>query len=173
MEFFRKGSEGVEPNATLIVATVSIGNVGQFTCESLLRSFPHELVGYLFDPNVLPCFGHDPFPTTATSALSLELYQLKESQKPIYILQQRAPAQLGRQRAFAKNLAEWISQQVFETVLLSSSIEATIQRDAQIQQRRCWYLHCRSQAIPELDRFGFLPLEDTEEVILSPKRIFY
>lgn len=44
---------------------LSIGNVGQLVADLLISSMGSERVGYLDDPNVLPCVGNDaygPFP---------------------------------------------------------------------------------------------------------------
>ena len=38
----------------------------------------------------------------------------------VYVLQQRSPAALGREEAFASSMAAWIAQQKFKEVLCSS-----------------------------------------------------
>ena len=153
MELFRQSLGDIPPRSTLVVASVSVGNVGQLSCELLLANNDHQRVGYLLDPNVLPCFGHDPL-THGSSALSLELYQLKEASPPIYVLQQRAPAHVGRQRAFAANLVQWIVQCAFEKVVISSSIELEARREVQLRQQKCWYVQTKQTPIDALEEIG-------------------
>ena len=165
MEFFPKAVEGVLPDSTLLVATVSIGNVGQLACEQLLAQTKHQLVGYLHDPNVLPCFGHDPFrQRRASPAVSLELYRLEDTPLNVYVLQQRAPAQIGRQTAFAENMVSWMLKCQFKRVIISGSVEADARQDAQIKDRRCWYLHACQPHVAELDQLGLQPLTNELEV---------
>ena len=153
MELFRQSPGDIHPRSTLVVASVSVGNVGQLSCELLLANNDHQRVGYLLDPNVLPCFGHDPL-SHGSSALSLELYLLKEASPPTYVLQQRAPAHVGRQRAFAANLVQWIMQCGFEKVVLSSSIELEARGEAQLRQQRCWYVQTKQTPIDAFEAIG-------------------
>eukprot|EP00210_Caulerpa_lentillifera_P001628 g1566.t1 len=161
MQFVSTTNVKLNADCTLLLATVSVGNVAQLACEVLLASFHHTLLGYLIDPNLLPCFGMEPFGQGSPCALSLELYQLEGTKRRICVLQQRAPAQIGRQGAFAKNLAKWIASSQFRDVLVLSSVEASIRNEQQLTANQSWYVHQKENAIPS----GFQTLPDS---ILSP-----
>jgi len=143
----------MEANSLLLAATVSVGNVGQLSCEALLASYKCELAGYLINPCVLPCFGHDPHPNVSVG-LSLELYALLNTPRPVYILQQRAPVMTGFQRSFSSDLAEWIASSGFRTVLLSSSVEAEARKEEQLMERKLWYVRADLTVDPKMQSHG-------------------
>lgn len=147
MQFVSKTSVEIERNSVLLLSTVSVGNVGQLCCEVLLSTFPHTLLGYFIDPNLLPCFGMEPFHKDSPSALSLELYELKDTSKRIYILQQRAPAQIGRQKAFARNLASWIVNMQFNEVLVLTSVDASVRGEDQLKSKGSWMVQHKTDSI--------------------------
>lgn len=52
---------------------LSIGNVGQLAVDLLIASTRAERVGYLDDPNVLPCVGNDAYWPSPQGQLALPL----------------------------------------------------------------------------------------------------
>lgn len=52
---------------------LSIGNVGQLTVDLLIASLQAEKIGYLDDPNVLPCVGNDAYTPSPPGKLALPL----------------------------------------------------------------------------------------------------
>lgn len=50
----------------------------------------------------------------------------------MYLLQQRAPAMLGRQAEFAENLVEWAQSQGFAQLVVLSGLDATLRKDRQL-----------------------------------------
>lgn len=54
----------------------------------------------------------------------------------IVFLQQRSPAMTGRQEAFAKNLAEFLSKHGVKQVIILSGLDAQLMRDKQIEGPR-------------------------------------
>lgn len=50
----------------------------------------------------------------------------------VYLLQQRAPAMLGRQAEFAENLVEWAQSQGFAQLVVLSGLDATLRKDRQL-----------------------------------------
>ena len=68
---FRAAGDGAEPvckGATLLVADVSRGNVGQLAVDLLVATLQMQCVGYFEDPDVLPAVGASILPSHAASA---------------------------------------------------------------------------------------------------------
>ena len=75
------------------------------------------LLGQLETLSILPCAGSDAFGhQPGRVALSLQLFVHTRHHKPLYVLQQRAPAAKGCQQQYAQELAEWVSQNGFDEV---------------------------------------------------------
>lgn len=108
-------------------------------------------IGHLETSSVLPCAGLHAFDhQRGQIALSLQLFAHgRQPHKPLYVLQQRAPAAKGCQRQYAQDLAQWVSDSGFEEVqdmhhkwLLQclSSAAAT----HMTSRAHCEHLHCSS-----------------------------
>lgn len=52
---------------------LSIGNVGQLAVDLLISSLKAEKIGYLDEPNVLPCVGNDAYSPSPPGKLVLPL----------------------------------------------------------------------------------------------------
>lgn len=76
-----------------------------------------------------------------------------------FILQQRAPAIIGRQQDYANSLAIWLQQQQVGRVLLLCGLDSQYRRDRQIEGPQTRYLatdaaggqHCESLGIHKLE----------------------
>lgn len=97
---------------------VSSANVGQLTIDLIIATLKLPCVGQLESTSVLPSAGFDAFDhQPGQVALSLQLFaHLGQQPKPLYILQQRAPAAKGCQLQFAQDLAQWVSGAEFGEV---------------------------------------------------------
>ncbi|CAI5505414.1 unnamed protein product [Closterium sp. Naga37s-1] len=174
MEFFRDASDATRglnllesprpfAGSTLVLPSVSVGNVGQLTVDLLLETLlqkQHQQkqqeqqqsqggysiarVGWLEEPNVLPCAGNDPYsvggrgaggmglsaPGSLTTAMEVFLAVPKsQSTSPPFtdaftIIQQRSPVALGRMEEFSRNLATWATSQAFSRVVVLSGADA-------------------------------------------------
>eukprot|EP01089_Gocevia_fonbrunei_P005283 TRINITY_DN1553_c0_g1_i1.p1 TRINITY_DN1553_c0_g1~~TRINITY_DN1553_c0_g1_i1.p1 ORF type:complete len:137 (-),score=22.48 TRINITY_DN1553_c0_g1_i1:444-809(-) len=93
---------------TLILPTLSIGNVGQISIDLLLNTFKFNRIGYLECPYVSAAVGNSAIQGQSDSTIftSLELWQNLESN--ITILQQRSPTHKNKNGLFAQKLTDWI-----------------------------------------------------------------
>lgn len=97
---------------------VGSANVGQLTIDLVVATLQLPCIGHLETSSVLPCaglhaFDHQP----GQIALSLQLFAHHgQPHKPLYVLQQRAPAAKGCQQQYAQDLAQWVSDCGFDEV---------------------------------------------------------
>lgn len=86
--------------------------------DLIIATLKLPCVGQLETTSVLPCaglgaFDHQP----GQVALSLQLFaHLGQQPRPLYVLQQRAPAAKGCQQQYAQDLAQWVSNSKFGEV---------------------------------------------------------
>ncbi|KAJ7551012.1 hypothetical protein O6H91_07G129900 [Diphasiastrum complanatum] len=127
MEFVRcGGSIGatyVQPS-TLVLPVLSIGNVGQLAVDLLISSLGAERIGFLEDPNVLPCVGNDPFGPEPEGRLTVALELYRDVKRELGILQQRSPVAKGSMLKYAKNLATWAKSAGFKEIVILSSLDS-------------------------------------------------
>nr|ACU20568.1 unknown [Glycine max] len=109
MEFVpEEGKHLHEDCSTLILPALSIGNVGQLVADLLISSMGSERVGYLDDPNVLPCVGNDAYGPFPQGDLALPLEAYDSLSNALTIIQQRSPVVKGMMIEFAKNMADFL-----------------------------------------------------------------
>jgi proteasome assembly chaperone 2 len=115
--------------------------VGELAVDAIVATLRLPLAARGADPNVLPTGGHGAFDHldqggTSTSspalATSLELYGGGNNKNNLFILQQRAPAVPGRQRAFAEAAAKAAKSGGVARVLLLCGLDAAWRRERQI-----------------------------------------
>ncbi|XP_034231680.1 proteasome assembly chaperone 2 [Thrips palmi] len=133
---------------TLIIPSVSVGNVGQLCSDLLIHSLQCEKVGYLWHSAILPVVGVDPFKVSSPDlALPAEVFY-SESRK-LVVLQLRSSILKRLRKLFLNELIKWIKScgisQV--AVLTGSCNEERI--DAQINSEPFRYL-VTSEVYPEL-----------------------
>lgn len=107
MEYHALDQHAEFSGATLVVPAVTIGCVGQLAADVLIASTEAEPVGYMDHPALLPCAGARGYEHCSDSlrSCSLEIYR----SGGLVLLQQRAPAAPGCQKAFSVDLAKWAS----------------------------------------------------------------
>lgn len=135
-------------DCTLIIPSVSVGNVGQLCSDLLIQSLKCEKTGYLWHPAILPVVGVDPFKlSSADLALPAEVFY-SESRK-LVVLQLRSSIIKKLRKLFLNELVMWIKScgiaQV--AILTGSSNEERI--DAQINSEPFRYL-VSSDSCPKL-----------------------
>ncbi|XP_019107579.1 uncharacterized protein LOC104904427 isoform X2 [Beta vulgaris subsp. vulgaris] len=106
-----------------INTSLSIGNVGQLAVDLLISSTRAEKIGYLDDPNVLPCVGNDAFGPLPQGdlALPIEVYELASNK--MTLVQQRSPVVKGMMVQYAQNLADFAVAAGMKHVILLSSLD--------------------------------------------------
>jgi PAC2 family len=96
------------------VRDASVYCTGRFPPCSLLGDSPLQS-GSCSLHQVLPCAGNDAFEEAGGELVTaLELYAAPGG--GLFVLQQRAPVALGRQRQFAHNLVDWCQRMRFSEV---------------------------------------------------------
>ncbi|KAF5751135.1 proteasome assembly chaperone 2 [Tripterygium wilfordii] len=118
--------EGKEPRrecSTLLLPALSIGNVGQLAVDLLVSSSRAERVGFLDDPNILPCVGNDAYGPIPCGELALPLEAYESPSNALTLIQQRSPVVQGMMVEFAKNLADFAAANGKEHVVVLSSLD--------------------------------------------------
>lgn len=102
-----EGKEVHSECSTLIVPALSIGNVGQLAVDLLISSTRAQRIGFLDDPNVLPCVGNDAYGPVPQGELALPLEAYESAANRLSFVQQRSPVVKGMMIQFAQNLADF------------------------------------------------------------------
>ncbi|XP_076949112.1 uncharacterized protein LOC143621636 [Bidens hawaiensis] len=120
---FEEGKHLHHECSTLILPALSIGNVGQLAVDLLIASTKAERVGYLDDPNVLPCVGNDAYAPTSQGDLALPLEAYESPSSALAFIQQRSPVVKGMMIDFAKNLADFAVASGKKHIVILSSLD--------------------------------------------------
>lgn len=118
-----EGKKLNEECSTLILPALSIGNVGQLAVDLLVASTKAERIGYLDDPNVLPCVGNDAYTPTPQGDLALPLEAYESPSNALTFIQQRSPVVKGMMVDFAKNLADFAVASGKKHIIILSSLD--------------------------------------------------
>ncbi|KAF9350082.1 Proteasome assembly chaperone 2 [Mortierella sp. AD094] len=139
---------------TLILPSVSIGNVPQLTTDLLLTTLKLDRVGCIEDENVIPVLGPADRPHDATASpqsqhiaagssssnlslstgglsLAVEVFQSKDGKWTI--IQQRSPTVRHRSHNYADNLLQFIRDSEFDQVVLLASADGARRIDTQLR----------------------------------------
>ncbi|KAL7002739.1 hypothetical protein U1Q18_003895 [Sarracenia purpurea var. burkii] len=124
MEFvIEEGKQAHEECSTLILPALSIGNVGQLAVDLLISSTRAGRIGYLDDPNILPCVGNDAYWPTPQGDLALPLEAYDSSSNLLTLIQQRSPVVKGMMLEFAKNMADFAVASGKKHIVVLSSLD--------------------------------------------------
>lgn len=121
IEMFKFSKEITFAGYTLLVPSVSVGNVAQLATDLLIETLKLEKVGLLWHPALIPIVGppaydHDKDQTTTTA----EVYVSEE--RKLVVLQIRAPLVGALQPDFLDKLTDFVrDRQLAEVIILSSS----------------------------------------------------
>ncbi|GAA0141204.1 chaperone [Lithospermum erythrorhizon] len=121
--FIEEGKHIDEKCSTLLLPALSIGNVGQLAVDVLIPTLKAERIGYIDDPNVLPCVGNDAYWPSPIGKLALPLEAYQSSAHSLTLLQQRSPVVKGMMVEYAKNLADFAAASGKKHVIVLSSLD--------------------------------------------------
>jgi len=158
-------------NHTLVLPLLSIGNVGQLVADLLIFNGKFEKVGYLDSPYVFPVVGNDSF-TTNGGILTTNLEVFKHPDRPITIIQQRAPVIKKHNLDFVQSLVAWIKECKFKEVVILGSIDASRRIDIQMTSSPLRYVSSLSISTSSEDYFkslGWISLESESHEFLFRK----
>ncbi|KAG8364277.1 hypothetical protein BUALT_Bualt19G0111600 [Buddleja alternifolia] len=124
MEFYLEEGKQLNPScSTLILPALSIGNVGQLAVDLLISSLKAEKIGYLDEPNVLPCVGNDAYSPSPPGNLALPVEAYESSSSALTLVQQRSPIIKGMMIEYAKNMANFAAANGKKHVVILSSLD--------------------------------------------------
>ncbi|KAJ2547082.1 hypothetical protein EV175_005358 [Coemansia sp. RSA 1933] len=137
--------------STLIIPSVSIGNVPQLAVDLLVNTLALTRVGIIDSSALLPISGppgYDHLPATQR-AVPVEVFQTSDGRWTI--VQQRAPPLPKHHRQFAKEMVDFIKTHGFAQVVLLTSSDAALRADALIDgpQIRSLAVNWQDEALAE------------------------
>lgn len=147
---------------TLIVPCVSVGNVGQLSCDLLISSLELLKIGHLHTECVLPIVGSSPFDSNKGSSVTLSLELYHDKRKQIAVLQQRAPTVPGKLSQFAGELITWISNHNFARVIMLTSCHAYERLDNEIRNSKVLFI-AEENLHQQLINQGMTPLNQRKD----------
>jgi hypothetical protein len=109
---------------TLVVACAGHGNVGQLAADLLINTLQLSHAGSLASRHVLPCCGNDALGDAPRGALTTALEVYAHDSRRLAILQQRAPAARGAQRALADDVAAWAERAGFGRLVALAGLDS-------------------------------------------------
>lgn len=106
---------------TLILPSISVGNVGQLAVDLLLNNLNVKKAAYIHHPSIIPMVGVDPFKSECSDlTTSCQLYVCEE--KKFAIIQHRAPLITAKIHSYITFMTSFIKdQKIKRTILLASS----------------------------------------------------
>lgn len=121
---------------TLVIPSISVGNVPQLTVDLLLHNFDFKLVTHL-DSQLLYPFaspvdytdGHVPPPGSVSTAL--EVYF--DEERKLAMIQQRSPILPGFGKNFLDYISQWIKDSQFGKVVVIDSNDCTLRTNLDVQ----------------------------------------
>ncbi|KAI8470845.1 MAG: PAC2 family-domain-containing protein [Monoraphidium minutum] len=128
--------------ACVVLPAVAFFNVGELAVDALISTLRLRLAARLGAPDLLPVAGNDAFDHEAGGGLlatALELYSAGLGSK-LFVLQQRAPAIPGRQKAFSAGLAAWLVAAGVAEVVVLAGLDAQYRRESQLEGPQARFL---------------------------------
>ncbi|KAJ8654268.1 hypothetical protein O0I10_010090 [Lichtheimia ornata] len=116
--------------STLVLPSVSIGNVPQLTCDLFVHTLGLERVGFINNDAVMSVAGKREGVQGPGVAVAVEVYQ--SSDRRWTMIQQRAPTYKGKRRGYIKDLVAFVQKYKFDHVMVLTSADASLRTDAQI-----------------------------------------
>ncbi|KAJ1726629.1 hypothetical protein LPJ61_005057 [Coemansia biformis] len=171
MTFVKSNSAAATKGSTLVLPSVSIGNVPQLAVDLLVNTLQATRIGIIDSPSTLPVSGPSGFDhLPGQRSVPVEVYQTADGQWTI--VQQRSPPLPGRHRVFARELMDFIAQGDFAKVVLLTSSDAALRADALIQgpQIRSLTVNWQDDELAsQLQALSLGPLDVAGETGTGPK----
>lgn len=105
---------------TLIIPSVSVGNVPQLTVDLLISTYDMEKVGILWHPAIIPSVGGDPYGSDPREiSTAAELYT--NSKLKICVIQIRSGLEVKYAVHFFKQLKAFVLESAFKSMVILAS----------------------------------------------------
>ncbi|CAG7846171.1 Proteasome assembly chaperone 2 {ECO:0000256/PIRNR:PIRNR010044} [Serendipita indica DSM 11827] len=150
---------------TLILPSISKGNVPQLACDLLIASLGLQHVGSLDPKYLVPVVGGRERGERGIST-PLELFSSNDS--PVAIVQQRSPVLKAYKEEFVKELVDWIQKFSFKSVVVLAGMDTTNRSDAQMQSPSYYLIPPSTSSLPDQlsERLSILPAYEAPPVPL-------
>ncbi|XP_058791616.1 proteasome assembly chaperone 2 isoform X2 [Phymastichus coffea] len=155
--------EGLEvTDYTLILPSVSVGNVGQLSVDLLISTLGLRRIGRIFDTSFIPLVGADPYDENSEDiCTSIDLYASDE--KKLVALQIRSPL-VNKPSNFFYEILNFVTDHKISKVIILTSSYGHEKRDEQIRTVPFRYL-ANEKVTAEYDK----KFEELSWVALEPK----
>jgi len=146
---------------TLLLPSVSVGNVGQLAIDVVLATLKPTLITQILHPSLIPCAGADPLNVgSPILTTAMQLYIHPESKLAVF--QIRSGLLPGKGGAFLTDLLEWAKEVKITRLVCLSSSHAHERSDVQLRGSPLRFLASstldKEASLPE----GFIRLETKE-----------
>lgn len=138
---------------TLIIPSVSVGNVGQLTNDLLISVFNLKLVGTVYHKAIIPAVGPNPYDPTADICVACELYACQKNK--VAILQLRTSIEQKFADEFFEEFKAYISLEKFKQVIILTSTYAHEMHNINTSQ----YRYITNQNTDIFEKLNILPME--------------
>ena len=105
---------------TLIIPSVSVGNVGQLTVDLLISTHGFKRYATIWHPAIIPCVGTDPFANRSADVCTASELYANENLK-VAVIQFRSIVEPKFSKIFHEALREEIKKLQFKNVVLLTS----------------------------------------------------
>lgn len=152
-------------NYTLIIPSVSVGNVGQLATDLIINTLSDVTkIGYIHSAYLHPLVGAEAFdggiagrePRTSAKRfgnLSLGCELFASVKHGLLLIQQRTPPIKGKSAAYRSELRKWIKEARIGNVIMLTSSFAHQRLDSQIDDPFCRFLCTSAVDAALLDKF--------------------
>jgi len=132
MKLTPESNVGSAKGYSLIIPSLSVGNVGQLAVDILLATLKPERVGGLFHPAILPVVGSDPL-ALDSSHLMTACEVFKSDDLKLLFVQVRSCVSKSRKDEFIDDLIRWASDELeIGQLIVLASLSADERTDSQI-----------------------------------------
>ncbi|XP_004714129.1 proteasome assembly chaperone 2 [Echinops telfairi] len=127
---------------TLLMPSVSVGNVGQLSIDLIISTLNMFKVGYFYTDCLVPVVGNNPYATTEGNSTELstnaEVYLLPS--KKLVALQLRSIFIKYKSKPFCEELLSWVKSSNCARVIVLSSSHSCHRNDSQLRSTPFRYL---------------------------------
>jgi len=117
---------------TLLLPSVSVGNVGQLAIDVVLATLRPTLVSQVVHPSLIPCCGSDPLDPSST-ALTTAMQLYVHTGARLAVLQLRSGLLPGEGGAFLRDLLAWAEGRGLARLVMLASSHSHHRGDRQLQ----------------------------------------
>ncbi|KYO35326.1 proteasome assembly chaperone 2 isoform X2 [Alligator mississippiensis] len=156
---------------TLLMPSVSVGNVGQLAIDLVISTLDMPKVGYFYTDCLVPMVGNNPYATAEENSTELsinaEVYSLPS--KKLVVLQIRSPFIKNKYRSFSQTVLSWVKSSKCARVILLSSSHAYQRDDQQLHSTPLRYLLSPTIQKTVGDQMQELNWKEMEKVAVYPE----